>query len=336
MKCPRYILFLFLAGTLFLTGCERKVSSQKAPVDTSSLITIGTGAEKSLSCLTGHALAETAKKQLEEVNVRMIVKPAGGSVDILKAALSKKLDLALVSSYDLYQAVKGRGEWENSGRQEGVLALFTLYAESLTLVTTDTAGINRIADLKGKQVGMGLPDSSEYRAAALALTDAGTNIETDLDSKELDAGAGLNLLQAGHLDALFYMAVHPDEDLKAAMRNSHKLRLLSIPMNRKFFLRYPYYIRTTIPAKLYPDAGIINRIETFGIKTMLVASSRVPKETAYAVMEGIFDNVENFIHRHPAYQGLTKKNMTDGMYRMIHRGALYYYMQNGYRLSCCF
>jgi len=39
---------------------------------------------------------------------------------------------------------------------------------------------------------------------------------------------------------------------------------------------------------------------------------------------------------HPAYRALTKEDMTEGMYRMIHRGALYYYMKNGYRLSCCF
>ena len=38
----------------------------------------------------------------------------------------------------------------------------------------------------------------------------------------------------------------------------------------------------------------------------------------------VFDNVEHLRELHPAYGSLTKEDMTEAMYRMIHRGALYY------------
>ena len=327
-----------MAGLLAFTSCNNKkeVSSPKAPVNTASLVTIGSGVNSSLSYLTGHAIAQTAKKRLEEIDVRLTVNPTGGSMAALKAVLEKKLDLALVSSFHLYQAVKGRGPWEEAGRQESVLSVFTLYTEALILVTAETSGIRFITDLKGKRINIGLPGSDEQRAAILALDEAGLNMETDVEAKEIDADTGLNMLQEGRLDAAFYMTVHPDEGLKTIIRGKKKLRFIPIPVNRTFLLRYPYYVRTTIPAELYPEADIKEAVETFGIKTMLVASTTVPKDTVYAVIEGIFDNVKSFNQLHPAYRGLTKKNMTDGMYRMIHRGALYYYMRNGFQLSCCF
>jgi len=216
------------------------------------------------------------------------------------------------------------------------LAVFTLYVDALTLLGAEDTGIKSLADLKGKRVNIGLPGSKEQQAVTRALADSGIDVETFFESIKIDTESGLNMLQEGRLDAAFYMTVHPNDRLKTAAMGKKKLRVLSLPVSRKFFFRYPYYIRTSIPAELYPGATGKNSVETFGIKTTLVAATRVPKEIVYAVIEGVFDNNEGFQKMHPAYQGLTKKNMTDGMYRMIHRGALYYYMQNGYRLSCCF
>lgn len=105
---------------------------------------------------------------------------------------------------------------------------------------------------------------------------------------------------------------------------------------RRILLRFPYYIQTRIPVQFYPGAANQEDVETIGYKISLVSSARVPNDLVSGILGEVFDNIEPLRELNPAYRSLTKEDMTEGMYRMIHRGALYYYMKNGYRLGCCF
>jgi uncharacterized protein len=49
----------------------------------------------------------------------------------------------------------------------------------------------------------------------------------------------------------------------------------------------------------------------------------------YAITKEVFDNFEDFKKLHPAYQGLTKEIMLQGMTAPIHPGAMKYYQESG-------
>jgi hypothetical protein len=60
-----------------------------------------------------------------------------------------------------------------------------------------------------------------------------------------------------------------------------------------------------------------------------VTSIKVPENVVYAVTKEVFENFDDFKKLHPAYAGLTKKNMLEGLSAPIHPGAMKYYKEAG-------
>ena len=70
-------------------------------------------------------------------------------------------------------------------------------------------------------------------------------------------------------------------------------------------------------------------VETFGVKATFVTSAKVPDKVVYAIVKEVFENFEDFKKLHPAYSGLTKKNMLEGLSAPLHPGAVKYYKEAG-------
>jgi len=214
--------------------------------------------------------------------------------------------------------------------------MFTVHAESVNLLAAEDAGIEPLEGLQGKRVNIGEPGSKDRRSAVHVLENAGLDPETDIRADEAVAADAPGMLQEGRIDAFFVTTEHPNDRIKAAFAGNRKVHFVPITKVRRILLRFPYYIETGIPAKFYPGATHREDVDTIGFKISLVTSARVPNNLVSGILGEVFDNIERLRELHPAYRSLTREDMTEGMYRMIHRGALYYYMKNGYRLSCCF
>jgi TRAP transporter TAXI family solute receptor len=79
----------------------------------------------------------------------------------------------------------------------------------------------------------------------------------------------------------------------------------------------------------YPAAENDQDVPTFGVKATFVTSIKVPEDVVYAITKEVFDNFEAFKKLHPAYGGLTKKNMLEGLSAPLHPGAVKYYKEVG-------
>ena len=91
----------------------------------------------------------------------------------------------------------------------------------------------------------------------------------------------------------------------------------------------PYYAKATIPGGLYP--GNDKPTQTYGVLATFVSSSKVPADTIYAVVKGVFDNFDEFKKLHPALANLDPKNMiADGLSAPLHDGAVKYYKEKGW------
>jgi len=338
MKKLSYLFILLLSGFSFLASCEREeeTSVTKAPAEAPRLVTIGTDERTGLSHVTGLSIAKVVGKKLEELGFRITVKSTIGPVFNLNTVRAGDFEFAVVRSDMLYQAVRGFGAWKDQGPQADLLAVFTIHPESVNLMAADDAGVKTIQDLRGKRVNIGKPGSRERLSSIHALENAGIDLERDIQAEEAEAADAPGMLQEGRIDAFFYTAEHPNDNIRTATTGKRKVHFVPIADVRRLLLRFPYYIRTKIPVKFYPGAANLEDVETIGYKISLVASAKAPNKLVSSILGEVFDNIESFRGLHPAYQSLTKEDMTEGMYQMIHRGALYYYMKNGYRLSCCF
>jgi len=338
MKKSVHLVILLVSGLFFFTSCEKdkKMPAPEASQETIRSVTIGTGEVTGLSYVTGRSIAKIAGRKLEQQGFHLRVNPTTGPVFSLNAVRAGDFEFAVVRSDKLYQAIRGFGPWKNQGAQIDLLAVFTVHPESINLIAADDTGIKTVRDLIGKRVNIGRPGSDERKSSIHILENAGLDLETDLQAEEAETANAPGMLQDGRIDAFFYTTAHPHDTIRTATIGKRKVHFVPITSVRKLLLRSPYYVQTRIPVKLYPEATNLEDVKTIGYKISLVASSKAPNNLVYAILEDVFDNIENLRELHPVYQSLTKEDMTEGMYRMIHRSALYYYMRNGFRLSCCF
>jgi hypothetical protein len=333
------VLFLILLwGFFLLTSCDREQgkSAIEAPAGAPRWVTIGTDEATGLSHVTGLSISKVAGKKLEAMGFRIRVETTDGPVSSLNAVDSGDLDFAVVTSDVLYEATRGLGPWAAQGPQTDLLAVFTVHAESVSLLAAEDAGIETLEGLRGKRVNIGTPGSKERRSSALVLENAGLDLKTDLRAEEAPMADAPAMLKDGRIDAFFATTEHPNDLVKSALGGNRRVRFVPITNARRILLRFPYYIQTRIPVQFYPGAANQEDVETIGYKISLVSSARVPNDLVSGILGEVFDNIEPLRELNPAYRSLTKEDMTEGMYRMIHRGALYYYMKNGYRLGCCF
>jgi uncharacterized protein len=296
-----------------------------------TFVTIGTGGITGVYYPTGGAIAKMVNQKRKEYGIRATVESTGGSVFNINAVLSGDLDFGICQSDRQYQAVHGMAEWKDKGPQKNLRAVFSIHPESVTLVAADDAGIKTVADLKGKHVNIGNPGSGQRQNSIDALTAAGLDYEKDIEAESVKAAEAPGLLQDGRIDAFFYTVGHPSGAIKEATAGARKVHFVPVagPGLDKMIKEKPYYAKSFIPVKLYPNATNKEDVPTFGVKATFVTSAKEPDKVVYAIVKEVFDNFDTFKKLHPAYQVLTKESMLEGLSAPMHPGAVKYFKEVG-------
>lgn len=331
MKKALILGVVLMFGFALVIGCgpsgEEQAAEEAAPKTT--FITIGTGGITGVYYPTGGAIAKIVNKKKDAYGIRCTVESTGGSVFNVNAIMAGDLQFGVVQSDRQFQAINGLAEWKDKGKQEDLRAVFSIHPESITLVAAVDAGINDIADLKGKRVNIGNPGSGQRQNSIDALEAVGIDYKTDMNAEGIKASESASLLQDGRIDAFFYTVGHPSGSIKEATAGARKVRFASITGVDSLLEKYPYYAKAYIPVKLYPGAENTENVDTFGVKATFVTSAKVSEDVVYAVTKEVFDNFDDFKKLHPAYAVLTKEGMLEGLSAPLHPGALKYYKEAG-------
>ena len=314
-------------GLSLLTGIGP--FEQKAQAKT-VFVTIGTGGITGVYYPTGGAIARMVNAKRKQYGIRATVESTAGSVFNIKAIMTGDLEFGVAQSDRQYQAVKGIANWEEKGPQKDLRAVFSIHPETVDLIAAVDAGINSLGDLKGKRINVGNVGSGYRKNALDALSANGLDYKKDFHAESLRAAEAPGLIQDGRLDAAFYTVGHPSGYYKEATSGKRKVKFVPITNIESLLEKYPYYAQaTTRVTTFYPGAVNDQDVPTFGVKATFVTSIKIPEKVVYAIVKEVFDNFEDFKKLHPAYGGLTKQNMLEGLSAPLHPGALKYYKEVG-------
>jgi len=295
-----------------------------------TFVTIGTGGVTGVYYPTGGAITRMINKKSKQYNIKATVESTAGSVYNINAVLSDDLEFGIAQSDRQYQAYHGLAEWSKRGPRKDLRAIFSIHPESITLIASAKSGVRSVTDLRGKRVNIGNPGSGQLQNSkdVLAAFGIGTNEITAEQVKALEAPG---LLQDGKIDAFFYTVGHPNGNIKEATSGRLKVRIIPVTGQGidALLKKYPYYAKTIIPGKFYPNALNTGDVESIGVKATFVTSKNLDEKIVYAVTKEVFDNLEDFKKLHPAYSVLTKEKMLKGLSAPIHKGALKYYREAG-------
>lgn len=316
-KAKRTILLCHaILLTLVLTSCAK----EQAPI-----IKIATGSVTGSYSVAGMELARVVNLN-EDVNgfhlADELTTGSTANIDALSAGTSQ---FGIAQTDDQHRAVQGLGEWKDKGPQKELRAVFTIYLERLALVAGGDSGIVTIKGLKGKKVNLGPVGSGTRRNAIEALSAAGIDWKTDIESHENEAEERLAAFMRGGIDAFFFTAGHPNKEIRFASYSQRGARLISLINIDSFLSENPYLISTTIPVELYPMLLNRNDVETIGAGATVLTSANVPDEVVYAVTKAAFEN-QNLLTRFDAFRD---DYFLKGLSAPIHPGALKYYQEIG-------
>ncbi|MCP3667845.1 MAG: TAXI family TRAP transporter solute-binding subunit [Gammaproteobacteria bacterium] len=294
-----------------------------------SFITIGTGGVTGVYYPTGSAICRLVNKGRKEHGVRCSVESTGGSVYNLNTIRAGELDMGVAQSDWQFHAYNGTSRFKDAGPNKELRAVFSVHPEPFTVVARADSGIKTFADLKGKRVNIGNPGSGQRGTMEVVMEAMGWKKSDFSLASELKSAEQSKALCDNKIDAIVFTVGHPSGSIKEATTSCDTV-LVSVTGAAidKLVAKNDYYRTATIPGGMY--RGNPDDTKTFGVGATFVSSTKVPADTVYQVVKGVFTNFDSFRKLHPAFANLKKEEMIkDGLSAPLHDGAKKYYKEAG-------
>jgi hypothetical protein len=315
---------------VMLAAVAAALTSAPAAQAQQKFITIGTGGVTGVYYAAGGAICRLVNKDRAKHNIRCSVESTGGSVFNVNTIKAGELDMGVAQSDVQFNAAKGVANFQKDGPFNELRAVFALHPEPVTVVARKEANIKSFADFKGKRFNVGNPGSGTRSSLEELIGAMGWKLSDFGLASELKADEHGPALCDGKIDGFFYLVGHPSANIQDPTTVcGAKLVSVTGPAVDKLVKEKPYYAKATIPGGLYP--GNDQPTQTYGVLATFVSSSKVPADTIYAVVRGVFDNFDEFKKLHPALANLDPKSMIkDGLSAPLHDGAVKYYKEKGW------
>ncbi|AOS81196.1 MULTISPECIES: TAXI family TRAP transporter solute-binding subunit [Hydrogenophaga] len=320
-----------------LTACLSAVAASVAMMAPAApafaqqkFMTIGTGGVTGVYYAAGGAICRLVNKDRAKHGIRCSVESTGGSVFNVNTIKAGELDMGFTQSDVQFNATKGVGQFKDSGAVGDLRAVFAVHPEPFTVVARKEANITKFEDFKGKRFNVGNPGSGTRSSMEELLGAMGWKMGDFSLASELKADEHGPALCDGKIDGFFYAVGHPSANIQDPTTScGAKLVSLTGPAVDKLVADKPYYAKVTVPGGLYPNNP--QPTNTYGVMATVVASSKTPADTVYAVVKAVFDNFDEFKKLHPALANLSAENMVkDGLSAPLHEGAARFYKEKGW------
>jgi TRAP transporter TAXI family solute receptor len=257
----------------------------------------------------------------------------GGSVDNLKLVGAKRADVGFSMADASLDASRGEDKFKGAAVKHQTLAV--LYPNVMHVVTTQAAGVNSVADLKGKRVSTGSAGSATEVMAFRVLEAAGLDKDKDIKRERLGAAESTNAVKDGKIDAYFWVGGVPTSavtDLGATP--GMKIKLVDhsdvvAKMNAKYG---PLYATGTIPSGTYPGQDKDNAISS--VWNILFVADTMDETTAYNITKTIFEKRDEWAQVHAEAKNVKPESQKASNTPVpFHPGALKYFAEKGIKVN---
>lgn len=306
----RYALSALIIALLLawpIHGSKAQTSASSSGAQARPMV-MGTGGVTGFYFPVGGALCRVVNAVKARTGMRCLVESTAGSLQNLNGLRTGEYDLAIVQSGWAHQAVKGTGAFAVEGAGRDLRALMVLHGEPLTLLVRKDSGIASVPDLKRRKVNLGRKGSAQRQLIEALFEAQGWGAADFPQAVEIEADDQLDALCAGKIEMAAYVIAHPINVIEEAMSRCNA-RLLDIDAKTviKLAASQPFLAPLSIPAGLYPGQPKV--VQTFGMRAILAATTRMSNEDAAAVVTSVIDNFDRFKHLHPTLELLG----TDGL-----------------------
>lgn len=316
------VLALVAAGT---TGCGGRQDGA-ATDDTASEVTcqitkdtrvgIATGNATGVYYVVGNALAG----QLSATTGGKLTGTAaetGASVQNIEQLVAGQYDVAFSLFDTAVNAVQGKGSFSSP---QPVKALARIYDNYTQVVVRADAGINSVADMKGKKISTGSPKSGTEVIANRLLTAAGLDPAKDIQAQRLDLTKTVDGMKDGSIDGFFWSGGVPTGGVTDLFTTAgDKVKFIDIsPLLPKMAELNPAYQAGTISKDIYRTPA---DVPTIVVPNVLLVRDNLDANVACAITKTVFEKKDALAQANPAAKGISLDTARKTEPVPLHRGA---------------
>jgi TRAP transporter TAXI family solute receptor len=258
-----------------------------------------------------------------------IAQSANGSVANVNAIQSGTSESGLAQSDVAYWGYNGTGVFEGKSKLDKLRFLASLYPEHIHVVLPKSSKVQRLEELEGKRIGVGLPASGAQVGALLILNAVGLEKNKNFKAEELNTSQSAERIQDGQLDAFLTVTGAPSSGI-AQLAATAGLRLLSIPkeVQDKVIAEAPFYFSSPIPAGAYE--GQDYDVSTLAVGAQWLVSADQPDELVYGITKALWnDTTKKLLKHHAKGKDVTLETALGGRGIPLHAGAERFYKEAG-------
>ncbi|MEV5911824.1 TAXI family TRAP transporter solute-binding subunit [Streptomyces chartreusis] len=232
----------------------------------SGTITFSTGTRAGVYQEYGELLRNELAKDMPQLKVKLLT--SAGSQENVERVATGKADFTIAAA-DAVDTYKMSGK-PVTDRLRGVARLYDDYVQ---LVVPPDSDIRSVADLKGKRVAIGLPNSGVRLIATRVLGAAGIDPEKDITPRSDGIDTGPKRL--GHeLDAFFWSGGVPTDGLeKIAESSAFRFVPIDADLVAKVHAQGDtahFYRATNMPESAYPTVQNGDTVATIAVSNLLI------------------------------------------------------------------
>jgi len=296
------LVTLTLAIALVVSACGGK---QDDGAGASRRLSIATGNTTGVYYQLGGAYARVISSNTDH---KATASETGASVQNIQLLTAGKQDIAFSLLDTAADAVDGKGSFQ--GRPQPVEALTGLYPNFTQVVVRDGSGIDTIADMKGKRVSTGSPQSGTEVIANRLLQAAGLDPEKDVRRQRLALDKTVESMKDGSIDALFWSGGLPTPGIKDLLTaRKGKVRLLDLSRQRRELNRRygNFYEAGAIPADTYGA----DEVRTIKVTNLLLVKRGFDPALAERLVRVLFDHRSDLEAASPAAKDIRIETATE-------------------------
>ncbi len=289
-------------------------------------MTLGTASVGGVFYVYGQVWANIAA---EAVGVPISTRQTDGPNHNIILVNSKQIELGMTTMGVALQAWNGTGAWTQGRKFQDIRAIFPMYDTMFHFVTTKSTGINSVAQLAGKNVGVGPKAGTPGTYLPQMLEALGIKVAAIRNGGASDMASQLG---DGLIDAFGFAAGIPFPAF-SEIEAQREVTFFSFSKDEISTLKqkFPELSDAVVPKGTYRT--LTEDQPTVGVYNFAIAHKDLPDDLVYGIVKAVMENNQRMVQGHSAAKETLPENVTKNTFLPFHPGAVKYFKEKGFQID---
>lgn len=295
----------------------------------STRVVMSTGSSGSLYYTGGIAVTQLWMEKIPGASAS--ASSSSGSVENAKLLIDGETNMGIIQSNVIADAYNGAGDYEGNP-QEQLRVLTPLCSATYHIIARKDAGINCLADSKGKRVCVFPAGSGNATTLSCLYSAIGMSFD-DVKGSNVALSESIDALKNGSLDMTIVFGQYPNSTVMDALAGSSDLTIVPFSEDeiKKITEANAWITPETVPAGTYD--GQTEDFATLTHSGFICVTEEFPEEDAYALVKTMFTNLDDLYASYAALNCQATQNpigIVEPLGVPLHPGAERAFKELGY------